>query len=323
MKSILESSTIWSALSAFALAVSPVLLEAIEEKRNPTDAELAWIASALLALGATIRGRVKATEAIEFTIPGVSNSSVDSTIDDKEEINFVYDPNARYQLKVNKDSLLKLSPLDSTRLPPDHVFDLPQGKYTIEAYKSLPGLNHTLVTISGQEYFVWNGDTELINTQNKPVTSNRDPAQPKNAAEAFKIPGFSSVFYLGDPIVPGSNFTWAEATKNGSRLPESKDIAENIMRVTDRLQQLREYIGNKPLIPTSWYRPPAVNRAVRGASNSQHLTGGAVDFYGVGIDIWELQDRVIQFWHGGIGKGAGYKDFVHVDIRPDRIIWNY
>ena len=43
------------------------------------------------------------------------------------------------------------------------------------------------------------------------------------------------------------------------------------------VQQIRDLLA-VPLIIKSGYRSPAVNTAVRGASNSQHLTGNAADF---------------------------------------------
>jgi hypothetical protein len=43
------------------------------------------------------------------------------------------------------------------------------------------------------------------------------------------------------------------------------------------MQQVRNILG-KPVFITSGYRSPSVNAAVRGAANSQHVTGHAADF---------------------------------------------
>ena len=44
------------------------------------------------------------------------------------------------------------------------------------------------------------------------------------------------------------------------------------------MEQVRAYLGNKPILISSGYRSPALNAAVRGSQGSQHLLGQAVDF---------------------------------------------
>lgn len=53
------------------------------------------------------------------------------------------------------------------------------------------------------------------------------------------------------------------------------------------LQPLRERIG-QPIIINSGFRCPKVNSLVRGASNSQHLEGKAVDFHIKGMAVSEI-----------------------------------
>lgn len=63
----------------------------------------------------------------------------------------------------------------------------------------------------------------------------------------------------------------------------------NLIRSADLLEQVRTLLGGRPISPSSWYRGPALNTAVGGARNSQHLTGCAIDFdcdsYGTPLDI--------------------------------------
>jgi hypothetical protein len=94
------------------------------------------------------------------------------------------------------------------------------------------------------------------------------------------------------------------------------------------LERARTAFGGKPIIITSGYRPPAVNRSVGGASGSEHLYNapgvGAVDWYIEGIDIYKLQEWCIKNWPFSTGKGAP-KGFIHSGIRKDRprVVWDY
>jgi GH24 family phage-related lysozyme (muramidase) len=95
------------------------------------------------------------------------------------------------------------------------------------------------------------------------------------------------------------------------------------------LERVRVAFGNKPIIITSGYRPPAINRAVNGASSSEHLYNpgcGAVDFCIDGADIYKVEDWCDKNWPYSIGYGAG-KGFVHVGKRggkaATRVRWDY
>lgn len=56
------------------------------------------------------------------------------------------------------------------------------------------------------------------------------------------------------------------------------EVVERLTALVDNvLDPLRERLG-KPIIVTSGYRSPALNRAVGGATTSQHTRGEAVDF---------------------------------------------
>jgi GH24 family phage-related lysozyme (muramidase) len=94
------------------------------------------------------------------------------------------------------------------------------------------------------------------------------------------------------------------------------------------LERARTVFGNKPVIVTSGYRPPAVNRSVGGASGSEHLFNapgvGAVDWYIQGVDIYKLQDWCVREWPYSTGLGAP-KGFIHTGIRAGRpkLTWPY
>lgn len=82
-------------------------------------------------------------------------------------------------------------------------------------------------------------------------------------------------------------FTIQELTKSttaqqkGIKNIPSKEQEQNLIALIENvLDPLREAYG-KPIVVTSGYRCPALNKAVGGASNSQHLYGYAADIRSV------------------------------------------
>lgn len=55
------------------------------------------------------------------------------------------------------------------------------------------------------------------------------------------------------------------------------DVVENLKKTAMLLEAVRLRLG-QPITVSSGYRCPALNKAVGGQPNSQHLTGQAVDF---------------------------------------------
>lgn len=68
------------------------------------------------------------------------------------------------------------------------------------------------------------------------------------------------------------------ATRRGlDNAPGAAELANIRNFLAPGMQSVRELLG-KPVTITSGFRSPAVNRAVGGARNSQHMTGLAADF---------------------------------------------
>jgi hypothetical protein len=94
------------------------------------------------------------------------------------------------------------------------------------------------------------------------------------------------------------------------------------------MERCRAAHGGKPVIITSGYRPPAINRSVGGASASEHLYDapnvGAVDFLIQGVSVQAVQDWCDRHWPYSLGYGAP-KGFVHLGIRAGRprVRWDY
>lgn len=77
------------------------------------------------------------------------------------------------------------------------------------------------------------------------------------------------------------HFTLAELTVTQQRMDNtpSHQATDNLIRLCKMiLEPARAWLGNKPIIVTSGYRSPEVNRAVGGTMHSQHLIGQAADF---------------------------------------------
>lgn len=124
------------------------------------------------------------------------------------------------------------------------------------------------------------------------------------------------------------NFTYAEFTNGGEDarrfLNQAQcDIAVEIARF---LQEARSEWG--PLKITSGHRPAAINAAVGGASQSEHLYQpgcGAVDVYPINGRGQEFEDWVDSVWAYSVGYGMSYRGFTHIGIRAGRprVRWNY
>ena len=70
-------------------------------------------------------------------------------------------------------------------------------------------------------------------------------------------------------------------TTNNNIVSKLKLLAEHV------LQPVRDHYG-KPVVINSGYRCPSLNKAVGGASTSQHLKGEAADFEIMGLSNYEL-----------------------------------
>ncbi|WP_035986753.1 D-Ala-D-Ala carboxypeptidase family metallohydrolase [Leptolyngbya sp. KIOST-1] len=127
---------------------------------------------------------------------------------------------------------------------------------------------------------------------------------------------------LDASIVPNGNFTWAEATRGGSRLPPNQATVDAIVRIATLAQQARDRIG-RPFLVTSWYRPAEINRRVGGASQSRHIVGDAIDFYCVGLTGNQVYWALDPWWPGGLGRYSQFPALVHIDARGVKARWRH
>ena len=120
-------------------------------------------------------------------------------------------------------------------------------------------------------------------------------------------------------------FTLEELTHSGTAVrlgipndPTDEQI-QDLNRLMDYLDEVREEFG-QPIIVTSGFRSPRLNRAVGGSMTSQHVKGQAADIRPAQItDIGRLF-RLIRS-HGGFDQlidehPAGRTPWIHVSIAP-------
>lgn len=128
-----------------------------------------------------------------------------------------------------------------------------------------------------------------------------------------------------------THFTLEELTRSATadRLglpnwPEADDL-RRLRGTAEMLQRIRDTLGH-PVIVTSAYRAPAVNRAVGGVTSSDHVKGQAADIlvpgYGSAYQVAKALAPLVSVL--GIGQLIleGFKNgkqWVHVSTRiPER-----
>jgi hypothetical protein len=67
------------------------------------------------------------------------------------------------------------------------------------------------------------------------------------------------------------------ARKGINNTPGPKEI-EALTRTAQTMEDVRTILGNKPVLISSGYRSPKLNKAIGGSSTSAHMSGLAADF---------------------------------------------
>lgn len=92
------------------------------------------------------------------------------------------------------------------------------------------------------------------------------------------------------------------------------------LALVNLLQKIRDHFG-KAVIINSAYRTEAHNKAIGGATYSQHKYGLAADIHINGVTPKEIAAYVETLMPSSGGIGI-YKNFVHVDVRRVKSRWN-
>jgi zinc D-Ala-D-Ala carboxypeptidase len=76
-----------------------------------------------------------------------------------------------------------------------------------------------------------------------------------------------------------SEFTFSQtAARLGIDNTPPEDVLANLHETALGMEEVRTWLGKRPILISSGYRSPALNAAVQGSQGSQHLLGQAVDF---------------------------------------------
>jgi hypothetical protein len=98
------------------------------------------------------------------------------------------------------------------------------------------------------------------------------------------------------------------------------DVLRNIIVLVTVMEKVRTLCGSKPVLVSSGYRSPELNKTIGGASNSAHMFGCACDFtipqFGNVLDIcYRLSDELDVLWIDQlISESDGGAKWVHLGI---------
>ncbi|MEO0408232.1 MAG: D-Ala-D-Ala carboxypeptidase family metallohydrolase [Cyanobacteria bacterium P01_A01_bin.135] len=244
-------------------------------------------------------------------------------------------PEEGKRLVVLADTLFKARPEQSFRLSGDDKLGVKIGtQFDVLEDDPAEG-NHMKVTLPdgvllGQndrsDWYVFRGHVSIEGTEpdNQPQDEPEEPEvsiQSENKGSPITIPKLGTV-YLGNAILDGGHFSWAEATKNGARIPVDETVVDGILKIAEVMEEVREYLGDRSIRVNSWYRDPTSNRRAGGARKSRHLSGDAVDFVVSGIAPPQV-NRKLESWWGSQGGLASSSRFTHIDARGYRARWSY
>jgi putative chitinase len=98
------------------------------------------------------------------------------------------------------------------------------------------------------------------------------------------------------------------------------DALDNLLVTAKAMQRIRRVLGDKPVIVSSGYRSPALNKKIGGSDTSAHTLGYAVDFtvpgFGTPLEVAKAiaeEDFIIRRVDQLIHE---YDSWVHISFDP-------
>jgi hypothetical protein len=95
------------------------------------------------------------------------------------------------------------------------------------------------------------------------------------------------------------------------------EIKANLILLFDKLEVVRQFLGDRPINVHVTYRPKLYNKLIKGAANSAHLYGKACDFDVDGLSCDEVRKLIVpklEVWNMRCEKLDG-ASWVHLDTR--------
>ena len=251
---------------------------------------------------------------------------------------------------ITTDTFLKALPTQASQIKdknlPNQLVSVKAGatfniidQFPYEGSESSAADDHVFVQLEkpldecqGIRWFVYGLHAKVEGTepnnnprQDEPQPKAAKPQRTQDFGPQVSIPGISRPVGIYEPVYfePSiSNFTWAEFTKGGERIPVNASITHRIVKLCKYMDEVYAFFGNRPIKITSGYRDPVSNRAVGGARDSRHMYGDAVDFWVEGMDVVDVFYKLKSYHpRGGLAVGNG---FVHLDLRPGAPVrWTY
>lgn len=128
----------------------------------------------------------------------------------------------------------------------------------------------------------------------------------------------------GFPNFKGSEFTWYWDSKRGGikNTVPPQELWGNIIPTLHVLQFLRSKL-KEPIFMHSTYRSPEYNKAIDGATMSQHTVFKAIDFTVRNYSPKQIHATLVRAREQGLFRGGLglYQTFVHIDTRGKNADW--
>ncbi|XHX79668.1 MAG: peptidase M15A [Stenomitos frigidus ULC029] len=119
-------------------------------------------------------------------------------------------------------------------------------------------------------------------------------------------------------IIPNGSFTWADATSGGTQMPTNQTTVDAIVRLADRIQQVRDRLS-RPLHITTWYLAAPISNT--DPLSRQHQLGDTLTFYCQGLTGNQLYWFLDPWWTGGLGYHTAVPYLCSVNAGSDRTRW--
>lgn len=252
-----------------------------------------------------------------------------------------------FQVNAVADTWIKIKPLQVAELGVNETILLKQGSiFFINDYDEIITDNSYIKVVPNfpvrinkddssdvwDEFYIYKPHVELLSfdSKNKPKDGITDEpvqlATPVDRGFEISLPGIGSIF-TDEPIIGNGNFYWREALHfnkktQAYRRPENERVVKNIIKIANTMEEVRNYMGDRPIRVNSWYRDPITNSRVGGASKSRHLSGDAVDFVVKGIHPHRVYSE-LNPWYKSRGGLASSTVFTHIDGRGYKARWSY